>query len=338
MNSLMKSIQQNINNSVSQFIDEICKKYENVDKDDLHSIWEGKESVKPSKVPEKVIAPSLPVQKKSSDSKKGGCPYEYTKGDKKGSKCGVVAKNGGEYCSTHKKFEGKVVKEKKVLPVPIKSDSNKIAHRHPTLGIFYHRESSLVFKSSKEFIVVGKLVDNKIVEISEDDDIELCKKYNFKYETNFDLKKLKDEKLEVKKVETKKNESEDDEEEQSKPKKIEVKKVESTSDEEELPKPLIRKVDTKKVEVKKVEPSEDDNEEELPKPLIRKVDTKKVEKGRVLSSEVEEEEEEKKPIKQVKNLSETEKQIKTFCLTANKTQSIINKSLGCEEEELSDSE
>lgn len=45
----------------------------------------------------------------------------------------------------------------------------------------WHEESALVFKSAKELVIVGKLVNKKIVPLQEDD-IQLCDKYRFKYQ------------------------------------------------------------------------------------------------------------------------------------------------------------
>ena len=46
---------------------------------------------------------------------------------------------------------------------------------------FVHQDSGLVFKSEKEKNVIGKLHEDKIKELS-DEDIDNCKKYGFKYE------------------------------------------------------------------------------------------------------------------------------------------------------------
>lgn len=45
----------------------------------------------------------------------------------------------------------------------------------------WHEESALVFKSNKELVVIGKLVNKEIVTLTEDD-ISTCEKFRFKYE------------------------------------------------------------------------------------------------------------------------------------------------------------
>ena len=44
-----------------------------------------------------------------------------------------------------------------------------------------HPDSKLVLQSSKERIVIGRYVDNEIVTLN-DESIELCDKWNFKYD------------------------------------------------------------------------------------------------------------------------------------------------------------
>jgi hypothetical protein len=51
----------------------------------------------------------------------------------------------------------------------------------PGFSTVWHEESQLVFKSAKELVVIGKLVDKEIVALTEDD-IQVCDKHKFKYE------------------------------------------------------------------------------------------------------------------------------------------------------------
>ena len=282
MISLIKLIEQNIESHISRFINQICDKYDNVDKEDIIYLWKNLDNsekknteisklVKDKKTETKITTETNNnVTKKISDTKGTGCPYEYTKGDKKGQKCGVKSKNGSEYCSTHKKYEGKELKEPKFLPQPIKSDSSTSAKRaelHPSLKVYYHKETSLVFKSPKELIIVAKIVNKNIKSISTEEDIELCKKYGFKYTSNFDLKL----------IETKKDMQED--------------------------------------------------EEDTPKPLLRKVESKKKEEQII------------KTISPIEKISEVEENIKQLNIKDFKdAQSFINKAMGCDEPEFSDTD
>jgi len=61
------------------------------------------------------------------------------------------------------------------------STKNKISLKKlAEFNTVWHEESALVFKSAKELVIVGKLVNKKIVPLQEDD-IQLCDKYRFKY-------------------------------------------------------------------------------------------------------------------------------------------------------------
>jgi len=142
--------------------------------------------------------------KKSLSSDNGkGCPYVFTKGSLSGKECGCIPKNGAIYCSKHKKYEGNEPKNaKKVLPTPKKSvvpaQAKKISPLPKTVSIvlrknkslgdkLWHADSGMVFKSAVERVVIGKNVDDKVEDLTEED-IEICKSLNFRYETKDDVK------------------------------------------------------------------------------------------------------------------------------------------------------
>jgi len=85
-------------------------------------------------------------------------------------------KGNGEYCSKHKKHEKpediKAPVVNKVIPIRLS----------PVIGKYVHHPTGLVFFSKEERVVYGKLVQNSVVELTADD-IELCKTYHFKYDT-----------------------------------------------------------------------------------------------------------------------------------------------------------
>lgn len=59
------------------------------------------------------------------------------------------------------------------------SDSKKISFREvKSLGILYHPDSTLVFKSKKEKVVIGSYVNKEFVPLNEDA-IQLAEKWNF---------------------------------------------------------------------------------------------------------------------------------------------------------------
>jgi hypothetical protein len=65
------------------------------------------------------------------------------------------------------------------------SDKNKIVLKKIKDSThILHPDSKLVLQSSKERIVIGRYVDNEILPLN-DESIELCDKWNFKYDKTF---------------------------------------------------------------------------------------------------------------------------------------------------------
>ena len=93
-----------------------------------------------------------------------------------------------------------------------------------------------------------------------------------------------------------------------------------------------------KERILKYKKSQTDNEKEKSKPIEKKVEPKIINLQAKNQDSEEDSEEEEKLVKPIKNLSETEEQIKTFCITANDIRTVLNKVADYEEEELSDSE
>jgi hypothetical protein len=122
------------------------------------------------------------------------CVYEYTRNPRKGEVCGLKIKEG-EYCSKHRKTKVKMddtkeaIKDqtepsKKTSTKPIQVDKQMIVRLYPKIGKFIHQQTKLAFFSSEHKVVYGKLsLDDKIIPLS-DKDIETCKKYMFRYDTD----------------------------------------------------------------------------------------------------------------------------------------------------------
>ena len=93
------------------------------------------------------------------------CKYIFKRGTKEGKECGKRIKEG-EYCCLHK------AKDK---------STNVVIYKHEETGNFIHKDTQLVFKStSKNKIVIGKLSNNSINKLT-NDDIKECRKWKFKY-------------------------------------------------------------------------------------------------------------------------------------------------------------
>lgn len=215
MQVLIQEIENVINKSVEKLFVQLIKKYPEIEKEELEKIWKtvsentgeatSSKQISNKELPTKKIVEKIekPIENKAeipakvSTSVKTGCPYEYIKGEVKGTICGAKLADGKAYCSRHKKHEGVVKKEKKIIPIPkasqkdktelpenktqIENSFSRALYKHKTLGCLHHTQTGLVFKSATERIVIGKIVNNEVVKLS-DDDIELCKKWSFAFE------------------------------------------------------------------------------------------------------------------------------------------------------------
>lgn len=135
-------------------------------------------------------APAAP-----SKTQKNTCTYVLTRGDKKGSACGVGATPGTEYCSKHSDK-----KEKKADAVPKAKGSEPTADAAPAKimaakdangRLVLKGDRKLVIKSTSEMVMIGKVVGDKTVPLS-DEDIEFCKKSRLRYEVALSKKNIED--------------------------------------------------------------------------------------------------------------------------------------------------
>ena len=121
--------------------------------------------------------PVAPVQ--NAENK---CGYIYLRGSKSGTVCGNKNKKNSEFCSQHTKKKEKdevvVLNTHEVKEVAKKP--NPVLRMNKIIGKWWHADTSLVFKSSEEKIVIGIFKDDKIVDLSEDD-VKVCIANKFKY-------------------------------------------------------------------------------------------------------------------------------------------------------------
>lgn len=194
MNYLTEKIENLVNTTFGVFSQAIVEKYDNIEINDLCELWE-------ELVSSKLIVPKTSGKTSNFEGETKTCNYLYQKGKRKGEICGEKPRRDGNYCSRHKKYEGENQKIKKV-PLPktlprnkLSSTKKKSPRRSPQeklilrnnkkLGVLWHPSTSLVFKSKNERIVVGKVESDTVVDLSEDD-IDVCKKYGFRYERKDD--------------------------------------------------------------------------------------------------------------------------------------------------------
>lgn len=164
-----------VDSIVIEFIKNVSEKY-NIDIKDLENIW--KEKSKEIKKIKKI--------EKSETKITGKCEYVFVKGEKKGTICLSKTKDGN-LCSKHKgktSSDAKKKSPKKVGPLqPV--TKNIILRRNKDIGNkLWHPETRLVFKSTRDKIVIGKASDsNEIIQLN-DDDIEVCKSMGFAFDKN----------------------------------------------------------------------------------------------------------------------------------------------------------
>ena len=198
MNNLLNGIESSIKNAFEEFSKIISIKYD-IDSEELENIWNSVSTdMKISIVikNENVNKAKISSPKKKVEISSDECPYTFTRGDNKDTKCGSKTKSGCIYCSRHKKFEeiGQPEKETKKMPQsktisgkaapkktsPPKKQIDKTLRLNKEIDKFWHPESELIFKSKDERIVIGSYKDGKINKLT-NDDIMMCEQYGFKY-------------------------------------------------------------------------------------------------------------------------------------------------------------
>lgn len=194
--SLRDNIMSMIDTEVNTFLERVSSKYE-IPIDDLKELWEkSEEDAKPVK---KVTKAKTTVTKKEKEKEESGvCVYEFTRPPKVGEKCGVKTKDGSCYCSKHKKYENKEVKEKTVLPkksieksasstsskastVSAKAKKSFVVEYNKEHDFWWNNPTGFIIKSKEEHVVIGKYINEEIMDLTEDD-IEMCQSRNLKYE------------------------------------------------------------------------------------------------------------------------------------------------------------
>ena len=277
MNSLVKNIQEAVEKSISQSIqtlfEKICDKWEDIDINELHAIWNEDNAIQVAtkKSADKKVKETSKTTEKKENSKEAdtedGCPYVFAKGEKEGSTCGSKPKTGCEYCSRHQKFEGIGQDTKKKLPKAKTQASNSISEKassvkkaksppkksiervikiNKDINKYWNAETQLVFKSKDERVVYATFRDEKLEELN-DDDVMLCEQYGFKYEKG----PLKEE---VEEVEDEKVEESKKKKEEIKIEKVEKKKKEDVKVEKKVEKKsLSHAIDESNLKAKDIE-------------------------------------------------------------------------------------
>jgi hypothetical protein len=216
---LLQSIQTFISKTVREYNSKLSEKY-NLDIEELEMVWNeisGTSSTKKSLEKKETASETASVTSKKS-GEGTGCPYLFTKGKNEGSTCGSKPKDGGQYCGKHQKYEGVEQKEKKKIPLGKKSivspEKNKkdtpaakpqiVIRMNKDINKYWNPETTLVFKSKDDRVVIGSYKEDVLHSLN-DDDINTCEKYGFKYEKEVEKKPEKKVVKQVEKKETKKS-------------------------------------------------------------------------------------------------------------------------------------
>lgn len=286
MNSLLKSIENTIQSAIERYIQDLCAIHDTLDPKELEKIWNDvsdnvqvsiKFKNKTTEIPKSLVSSPATISSCCDESSDVMCQYVIQKGSKEGQKCGTKTKANSAFCSRHIKYEGVEQKTKKVMPQVKKSSKKSVVEKsspkssassssnkskcktslvlNKDINMHWHPESCMVFKMVDEKnTAVATYKDAKFHPLTEEN-IELCKKWNFHPFKVFtieelasicNIKKLTADEEEKPKVETIVNKKV-----VTKPAKVEVKsKILSKVDDK---KSLARSISDTKLQAKQVE-------------------------------------------------------------------------------------
>jgi hypothetical protein len=218
MNSLLKSIESTIQSAIEKYIQDICALHTTIDPKELEKIWNDvadnvqvsvKFKTKISESPKKETLSTSTVVSGDDDNM---CQYIIQKGSKEGQKCGTKTKINSTFCSRHVKYEGVEQKTKKVMPQVKKSLKKSVVEKsspkssastssnkskcktslvlNKDINMHWHSESGMVFKMIDEKnTAVATYKDGEFHPLTEEN-VELCKKWNFHPYKIFTIKEL----------------------------------------------------------------------------------------------------------------------------------------------------
>jgi hypothetical protein len=199
MTTLYKLLENIIEKTIKEYSEKIIKEYNNVSIIKLEELWE--ETLRDEGLDNKKVK-----KDEGLDNKKVKCPYEFSKGKRKGEICNIKLSIGKDYCSSHNKSDVKkdkinnsiLLKENIIETEKKKIDNNfRILKKNIEIDCWWNSFTGMVFKNNQERIVIGRIKEGKKCKLNKED-IEDCKKWNYQYEIdNIDEKKTDNNKEDI---------------------------------------------------------------------------------------------------------------------------------------------
>ena len=175
MNTLIKNFEKDIDSYFKKFLNHLSNKY---NLSDISNEWESfcQNGIQQS--------PSIVVS-----HTKNTCTYVFIKGQNEGKHCPNIIVPGLAFCKSHIKHEENGQKEKKIIPKIQEKNTKQILMLLKGTNYWWHQDSRLVFISPNEKTVIARHVDGDLQKLGEKE-IELCKKYRFNYDENYNFNKI----------------------------------------------------------------------------------------------------------------------------------------------------
>lgn len=159
-------------------LDEVTKFMSELSLTDRPETKPAKRSQKAKKGPSESKEVEVPISKRA-EKKKGDisteevkqCKYVITRGKNAG-QCTVKPSKGADFCGKHSKMADTQKKPSPTLP------PENILRLNKKIGLHVHKATGFAFGKDGERVVVGKVVNDALVDL-DDTDVEVCKAKGF---------------------------------------------------------------------------------------------------------------------------------------------------------------
>lgn len=197
LQKIIKTMEKNFSSLLNDYSDVIATKF-NLDIEELKKVNETFLFDNLNK--EKEVTKTMAKKKKEEidESTLKRCIYTFCKGEKTGEVCNAIIKDKDNVdsvlCKKHLKSnvscEKKKLKElihetkktEATTPGLKQTKINYTLSMNKLINKFWHVDTQFVFHSKENLVVIGTYRNDKLNEFLTEEDIELCKKYRFRYE------------------------------------------------------------------------------------------------------------------------------------------------------------